>query len=90
VSAFRRTIGPAFLGAPAPASLAANADNPRRNCGPPVHTLPLPRRSVAGFSDIHTWQAPPAAIPSARITLKEDRRDEDLRPAVALNLPAED
>jgi len=70
------------VGAPAPASLAANTDNPRRNCGPPVRTLSLSRRSIAGFSDIQTWHAPPSIIRSARITLKEDRRDEDLRPAV--------
>jgi len=52
VSAFRRTT------APAPASLAANPDNPRRNCGPPVRTLPLPRRSTGYPVGIcHTWSA---------------------------------
>src|SRR5207249_11998043 len=58
-------------------------DTPHRNCRPPVRTLALARRSIAGLIGIHTWHAPPSTIRSPRITLQEDRRDEDLRPAVS-------
>src|SRR5207237_8209520 len=66
VFAFRRTTLPRSCSA----SLAANTDNPRRNCGPSVHTLSLPRRSIAGFSDIHTWHAQPLLFRPPRITLR--------------------